>query len=140
MPVAAREPQESLPNSSSRISDELSIDDGVCLLRSYTGIEVDDELGIEVSDILLGYVTNVSVDDELSVDDKLCHFFLIQMLVSDEIDVNAWHNYSEQYGDIVQNYVPGSGTGTILGEIDGGSASSVYLISQIADGGGALWL
>jgi len=142
MPVA-KIPQESLPNSTGFILDELRIDDVSCLIKSYINIVVSDELTIDTVRTDIGHSIFISVLDELDVADKLCHFKLIDMDVSDDIDAYTWHNYSEQYGDIVQNYVPGTpGEGTVvtLGEIDGGFASSVYTVSQLADGGGALWL
>lgn len=101
MPVAARKPQASSPVNALLILDELDVETTAFLLDSRRAVSILDSLEIQDDKAELGLAISIDVTDELSVDTLLFHFKLIQMEISDELEITSVQNFTEQYIEAV---------------------------------------
>jgi len=114
MPVAARPSQASVPISQIIAYDYLDVD-AWCSIESLRSFEAFDVLSIDEISVSVAPIIPISIASDVTVDDILFQFNIISMEAFDEIDIDSFQNYTEQYIEevTVPTVDPGDSTGRI---------------------------
>ena len=128
MPVAARKPQASKPITALLVRDFISIDDKIAELKSYRSVSIVDTLDIEAKRAATGHAVFSSTTTELDIETKLAHFKINSLYVQDELSLDVYQNYTEQYveSEVAAPIDPGDATGRVDNIEQEFAISSIY--------------
>jgi len=102
MGTAARKPQASSPNNSILLFDDSFFEDVSLVTHIRKLIQIDDEISIEDSVLKIGTLSQISLSSELDVTTNLFHFYLVNIVFSDEIKIDVYQNFTEQLIPVTQ--------------------------------------
>jgi len=96
MALAARKPQVSTPTDTLGLIDILDIEDDSFIFATWVPTGLLDELDTDFLELLVGKSDYIEVADELTIEDNLFHFYLRNIELSTELDVEVYQNFTEQ--------------------------------------------